>query len=80
MTNDPTYSLAAIAATVRVSCQQSEGIDRHCGNDLEILETAGLMDCGICTDNSSQDSLEVGETMWSFNAAGKALIAALAGE
>ncbi len=74
------YTIPVIAAAQRVSIQQMEGLDRHEHRDLDTLEAAGLMDKGICEDADMQDSLEVGETMWTFNADGDALIAALRGE
>tara|TARA_R110002020_G_scaffold334383_1_gene549682 strand:- start:232 stop:471 length:240 start_codon:yes stop_codon:yes gene_type:complete len=74
------YTTPVIAAAQRVARQQMEGLDRHNFNDLDTLEAAGLMDKGICEDADMQDSLEVGETMWTFNPDGDALIAALRGE
>ncbi|WP_341204817.1 hypothetical protein [uncultured Sulfitobacter sp.] len=75
-----TYTTPVIAAAQRIARQQMEGLDRHEHRDLDTLEAAGLMDKGICEDAEMQDTLEVGETMWTFNADGDALIAALRGE
>ena len=35
------------------------------------------MDCGVYSDTFGMDSLEIGETMWTFNNAGKALVASI---
>ena len=54
-----------------------DGCDRCDAKDLELLENAGLMDCGVYSDTFGMDSLEIGETMWTFNNAGKALVASI---
>ncbi|MAK86531.1 MAG: hypothetical protein CMK96_06235 [Pseudomonas sp.] len=75
-----TYSLDVIEAASRVAQIFADGCDRCDRDDLEKLETAGLMNVGVCSDSFCQDSLEEGETMWVFNADGEALIAAMRGE
>lgn len=70
----PRYKKSVEEAAARVGRIFADGCDRCCGLDLARLEEAGLMEQDICTDNFGQDTLEVGETMWSFNAKGKALV------
>lgn len=72
-----TYSLEIIEAASRVSRIFADGCDRCDLDDLDKLEAAGLMEVGVCTDTFGQDSLEEGETMWSFNTDGDALVAAI---
>ena len=72
-----TYSLETIEAASRVARIFADGCDRCDRDDLDTLESAGLMTVGVCTDTFGQDSLEEGETMWSFNADGNALVAAI---
>lgn len=72
-----TYSLEVIEAASRVSKIFADGCDRCDRADLDKLESAGLMTVGVCTDTFGQDSLEEGETMWTFNVDGDALVAAI---
>lgn len=71
------YSPEVTAAALRVAVIFDSGCDRCDADDLEVLEKAGLMETSICRDTFGQDSLEAGDTMWSFNAEGEALIATL---
>ncbi len=71
------YSLDVIQAAGRVGRLFADGIDRGDLEDLTLLEDNGLMTRGECTDTLGQDSLEVGETMWTFNADGEALVASI---
>lgn len=66
-----------IQAARRVGLLFAGGYDRCDGDDLTLLESAGLMRSGVCDDNFGQDTLEVGETMWTFTAAGNALLKSL---
>lgn len=68
------------AAAERVGRIFDQGCDRCDSADLELLEKAGLMDVGVCSDTFGQDTLEIGETMWTFNAKGKALVKKLLGQ
>ncbi len=63
-----------VDAAKRVASIFASGCDRCDGDDLALLEQAGLMSCEICRDNFGQDTLEVGEPMWSFNTNGEALL------
>lgn len=67
------YSPEVIAAALRVARIFGEGCDRCNAEDLELLEKAGLMEQSICRDTFGQDTLEIGEPMWSFNAEGETL-------
>ena len=69
------YSNLIIEAAKRVHKIFDEGCDRCDFADLEMLEAAGLMDRTICRDTFGQDTLELGEPMWTFNARGKTLLA-----
>ena len=75
---EATYPLGVIKAAVRIKEILDGGCDRGERDDFELLERYGLMDRGVCSDTFGQDTLEIGETMWTFNAAGEALCAALA--
>jgi hypothetical protein len=75
---EATYPLAVIVAASRIKRIFDGGCDRGDRDDFELLERHGLMDRGICSDTFGQDTLEIGEAMWTFNAAGDALLAALA--
>lgn len=72
------YKKAVKDATVRVARIFADGCDRCDGNDLALLEEAGLMDQETCTDTFGQDTMQLGETMWVFNARGHALVKRLA--
>jgi hypothetical protein len=67
------YPLEVLQATERVARIFADGCDRCDREDLDLLESAGLMDRGVCSDTFGQDSLEIGEDMWTFNADGNAL-------
>jgi len=67
------YRPEIIAAALRVARIFDTGCDRCDADDLELLERSGLMETSICRDTFGQDSLEIGETMWTFNAEGKAI-------
>ena len=71
------YSEEVCAAALRVARIFDQGCDRCDGDDLTLLEKAGLMEVGVCHDTFGQDSLEVGDAMWTFNAEGNALAKAL---
>lgn len=71
------YSAEVIAAAFRVAKIFDAGCDRCDADDLTVLEKAGLMTQGVCEDDFGQDTLEVGEPMWTFNTEGKALSDAL---
>lgn len=64
-------------AAIRVAQIFAADCDRCDGADLELLEKAGLMDQGVCDDDFGQDTLEVGDAMWTFNDAGKAFLKSL---
>ncbi len=66
-----------IEAAKRVATIFSQGCDRCDGSDLTLLENSGLMDQGICDDDFGQDTVEVGDTIWTFNDAGLALVKSL---
>ncbi len=68
------YRKAVREAAKRVGEIFADGCDRCDAHDLDLLEKSGLMDQGICQDNFGQDTLEVGETMWTFNKKGLALV------
>lgn len=70
-------SQEVIEAAIRVAQIFATGCDRCDGADLTMLEKAGLMDQGICDDTFGQDTLEVGDPMWTFNDKGKALLKSL---
>jgi hypothetical protein len=72
-----TYDPEVIEAAARVGATFADGCDRCEMDDLIKLEDAGLMDRKTCEDDFGQDSLEVGETMWVFNATGSALVDAI---
>lgn len=74
------HTADVLAAAERVGRIFDQGCDRCDSSDLELLESAGLMEQGVCADTFGQDTLEVGETMWSFNAKGSALVKKLLGE
>lgn len=67
------YDAKIREAALRVARIFDNGCDRCDPDDLELLEKAGLMEVGICRDTFGQDSLEVGEPMWTFNEEGHAL-------
>lgn len=67
------YPPEVLQACERVARIFAEGCDRCDYDDLALLESAGLMDHGVCTDEFGQDSLEIGEDMWTFNAKGNVL-------
>jgi hypothetical protein len=71
------YSQQVRSAAARVAHIFDTGCDRCDADDLALLEQAGLMDVGICQDTFGQDSLEIGDAMWTFNAEGRALVDAL---
>ena len=73
----PTHTPDVIEAARRVGQIFSQGCDRCDAGDLEALEAAGLMDQGVCNDTFGQDTMEIGETMWTFNKAGVALVKSL---
>lgn len=50
----------------RVSKIFDAGCDRCNGDDLALLEEAGLMRVETCRDTFGHDTLEEGEPMWSF--------------
>lgn len=54
------------AAFLRVSKIFADGCDRCDGDDLALLEEAGLMRVETCRDTFGHDTLEVGEPMWGF--------------
>lgn len=70
------YSIDVIRAATRVGRIFASGCDRCDFDDLELLESAGLMTTSICR-KATGDSLEKGDTMWTFNEAGQALVAAV---
>ncbi len=67
-------------ALLRVREILNDGCDRCSWDDLEMLEKAGFMDVGIYDGSSFQDSLEIGEPIYTFTAAGVAKIDALIAE
>lgn len=71
------YPAEVVEAARRVGTTFSEGCDRCAGSDLTLLEDAGLMEQGICDDDFGQDTVEVGDTIWTFNDAGLALCKSL---
>jgi hypothetical protein len=71
------HSPEVTTAAIRVAQIFAAGCDRCDARDLTLLEGAGLMDQGVCDDAFGQDTLEVGETMWTFNDAGKAFLKSL---
>jgi hypothetical protein len=71
------YSLEVIQAAGRVGRIFASGCDRCDRNDLEILENAGLMIVSKCSGLEGLDSLKKGESMWTFNEAGSALVASI---
>ena len=77
MTDISAYSPEVIETAKRVGQDFADGYDRGDAIDFELLENAGLMDIGVCSDTFGQDTLEIGETMWTFNAAGNALLAVI---
>lgn len=73
-----TISLDVIAAARRVSDTFATGCDRCDLFDLDLLESAGLMEQRIVEHPS--DTLEIGDNAWFFNQAGEDLILAINGE
>ena len=68
------YPQSVIEAARRIGRIFADGCDRGDYEDFELLEEAGLMDRGICCDTFGQDSLEIGEVMWTFNETGSKLV------
>ncbi|KDE19704.1 hypothetical protein AZ09_10585 [Acetobacter aceti 1023] len=70
------YSLPVIQTALRV-WNALDDCDRTDADDMIFLENNGLMTRGIVEDADDFEDLEVGETVWNFNAAGHALVAAI---
>jgi hypothetical protein len=66
--NIPSYSLDVIAAARRVALITEAGTDRCDFEDLDLLESVGLMEQTI-TD-SDTDTHEKGDVMWAFTQKG----------
>ena len=72
------FSADIIAAARRVSDIFASGCARCDMSDLDLLESAGLMDQRFVEEPS--DTLEIGDTAWFFNDRGDALVSAIKGE
>ncbi len=71
------YPQEVLDAAKRVAEIFAQGCDRCTSSDLTMLDNAGLMEQGVCDDDFGQDTVEVGETIWTFNDAGTALVKSL---
>jgi hypothetical protein len=72
-----TYPIEVISAASRVGAIFADGCDRCDIDDLEALQSAGLMT--VQPVEQLSDTLEIGDEAWFFNAAGDALVAAIRG-